>query len=118
MAQWLFVEWLLIWVLETTLFEFDWDHGNRTKSTTKHDVSIDEVESLFRLKRAVPLGVQIKPPVQEQRLGVIGITNSGRVLQVAFVFREGRVRVISARPAHRKERAQYEALAREIFQGL
>lgn len=81
-------------------------------------MSIDEVESLFRLKRALALGIQIKPPVREQGFGVIGITISGRVLQVAFVFRRGRVRVISARPAHQKERAQYEALAREIFEGL
>lgn len=114
----MFVEWLLIWVLETTLVEFEWDRGNRTKSQTKHGVTIDEVESLFRLKRAVPLGVQIQPLVKEQRLGMMGLANSGRVLQVAFVLRGGRVRVISARPAHRKERTQYEAIAREIFEGL
>ncbi len=118
MAQWLFVEWLLVWLLETTLFEFEWDHGNRDKSEAKHGVSIEEVESLFRLKRALPLGVQIAPVTKEQRLGAVGLANSGRVLQVAFVLRQGRVRVISARPAHRKERVQYETMAREIFEGI
>ena len=42
---------------------------------------------------------------------------SGQLIQVAFVLREGRVRVISARPAHRKERKQYEEILRKISQG-
>ncbi len=47
MAQWMFVEWLLAWLLETTVFDFEWDAGNRTKSRTKHDVSIEEVKVCF-----------------------------------------------------------------------
>ena len=47
MAIWLFVEWLLIWLLDTTTFAFEWDQGNRTKNATKHDVTTDEVESVF-----------------------------------------------------------------------
>lgn len=118
MAKWIFVEWLLAGLLETTVFDFEWDAGNRTKNRTKHNVSIEEVESVFRAKRAVPLGIQVLPVVQEQRCGVIGSSADGRVLQIAFVFRRGRVRVISARPAHRKERAQYDTVARQIFEGL
>ncbi len=114
----MFVEWLLAWLLETTVFGFEWDAGNRTKSRTKHDVSVEEVESVFRVKRAIPLGIQVSPPVPEQRCGVIGPTAQGRVLQIAFVFRHGCVRVISARPAHRKERAQYDTVARQIFEEL
>ena len=68
MATWLFVEWLLIWILDTTTFAFEWDHGNRTKNATKHDVTTDEVESVFRLKRAIPLGIQTSPVVNELRL--------------------------------------------------
>lgn len=118
MAKWAFVEWLLAWILERTRLEFEWDDGNRTKSKTTHDVSIEEAESGVRFKRAVPLGVQIQPVLKEQRFGLIGLGTSGRVLQVAFVLRGGRVRVISARPAHRKERAQYETMARQILEGL
>jgi len=35
-----------------------------------------------------------------------------------FEFREGRVRVISARPAHRKERKQYEEILRKIYERI
>lgn len=118
MAQWLFIEWLLIWLLETSIFELDWDRGNSTKSARKHGVSTTEVEEVFRLGLALPLGEQISPSSPEQRLGIVGPTNRGRLLMVAFVLREGRVRPISARPAHRKERKQYASLLRQIAQSL
>lgn len=116
MAQWEFVEWLLFWILETSRYEFEWDKGNQTKNTTKHKISIEEVEAVFRSCLALPLGIQISPPANKQRLGLIGPTLNGRIIQIAFVLREGRVRVISARPAHRKEKIRYEEILRKISQ--
>lgn len=118
MAQWEFVEWLLLWILETTHFAFEWDHGNQSKNRTKHGISIEEVESVFRSGSALPLGTQKSPPTTEQRLGAVGPDSNGRLLQIAFTFRDGRVRVISARPAHRKERKSYEEILRKISQGI
>src|SRR5262249_49761493 len=116
--QWEFVDWLLLWLLETTHFDFEWDEGNRTKSAKKHGVSIDEVESVFRLGLALPLGIQVSPKTEEQRLGIVGPGSLGRLLQIAFAMREGKVRVISARPAHRKERKSYEETLRKISKGI
>ena len=44
----------------------------------------------------------------EQRYVALGTTNEGRRLFVSFTIRRNRVRVISARPMSRKERAVYE----------
>lgn len=118
MAKWEFVEWLLIWLLENPQCDFEWDDGNKTKNETKHGVSVREVEGVFKSGAALPLGVQITPETEEQRLGVVGPGFSGRLLQVAFILRAGRVRVISARPAHKKERSQYEEILRKISEGL
>lgn len=118
MAKWKFTEWLLIWLLETSDFEFEWDRGNSTKNAAKHGILIEETEAVFKSGLALPLGVQINPPANEQRLGIVGPAFSGRLIQVAFVLREGRVRVISARPAHHKERKQYEEILRKISQGI
>ncbi len=118
MAQWEFVEWLLFWILETSTFDFEWDKGNKTKNAVKHKISIEEVETVFQSGLALPLGIQINPPASEQRLGLVGPTLNGRLLQIAFVLREGRVRVISARPAHRKEKNQYEEILRKITQRI
>ncbi len=116
MAKFEFVEWLFYWLLESRSFDFDWDMANRTKSRTKHNVSVGEVEEVFNSGVALPLGIQVSPPASEERLGIVGPTITGRMLQVVFTLREGRVRPISARPAHHKERKQYETLLRKITQ--
>lgn len=118
MAQWHFVDWLLFWILETVHFEFEWDTGNRSKSLTKHGIDTLEAESVFKLGAAVPLGIQAFPETDEERLGLVGPSRSGRLLQIAFTLREGKVRVISARPAHRKEKLRYEEILRKISQGV
>jgi uncharacterized protein len=114
MALFVFVEWLFRWLIETEEFSFEWDAGNLTKSVKKHTILPDEVEKVFQLHTALPLGVQIRPIVEEERLGVVGKTGEGRYIMVAFTLREDRVRPISARPASKKERNQYEALLRKI----
>ncbi len=118
MAQWKFVEWLLFWILETSHFEFEWNQGNRSKNAQKHGIEIHHIEDVFRSGLALPLGIQISPPAVEQRLGLVGPTFNGKLLQVAFALREGRVRVISARPAHKKERKQYEEILRKISERI
>jgi uncharacterized DUF497 family protein len=114
MAKFKFVEWLLLWLQENSHFEFDWDEGNRTKSAAKHAVRIEAAEEVFTLGQAAPLGIQISPVAHEERLGIVGPTSEGRLLHVVFTLRDGKVRPISARPAHKKERELYEAYLREI----
>jgi uncharacterized DUF497 family protein len=114
MAKFRFIEWLLLWLQENSRFEFDWDEGNRTKSASKHSVRTEETEEVFTLGQAAPLGVQVSPVVYEERLGIVGATFEGRILQVVFTLRNGKVRPISTRPAHKKERELYEAYLREI----
>jgi uncharacterized protein len=114
MAQWEFVDWLLYWILETSFFEFEWDEGNRTKNKTKHGLEVFEIEEVFRSGLALPLGVQIQPIHTEQRLGIVGPSINGKLIQIAFTLREGKVRVISARIAHKSERRQYEEILRKI----
>lgn len=91
MAQWEFVEWLMLWILETSHFVFEWDSGNSTKNEKKHRITLNEIESVFRSGMALPLGLQISPKVDEQRLGIVGPIPGGRLVQIAFVLREGRV---------------------------
>lgn len=115
MAKFRFVEWLLWWLRETVHFEFEWDEGNRTKSSTKHAVTTAETEEVFLAGQAAPLGVQASPAVPEERLGIVGPTTTGRLLHVVFTIREGKARPISSRPASRREKEFYEEyLLREI----
>ncbi len=62
MAQFEFVAWLVKWILEQESFEFDWDHGNSTKSLQKHKISSDSAEQAFMNRDLlVPLGIQVAP---------------------------------------------------------
>jgi uncharacterized DUF497 family protein len=115
MAQWVFLEWLLVWILETSYFEFEWDNGNSLKNSSKHHLALDQIEFVFRSGKALPLGLQVSPETGgEQRFGLVGPNSENQLLQVAFTFRSGKVRVISARTASRKERKHYEEILRQI----
>ncbi len=108
MAQFEFIEWLALWLLETSIFHFDWDEGNSSKSQIKHGVLNVEVEEVFVSGLLAPLGVQFSPVVEEERLAVIGSTIQGKILTIVFTLRDGKIRPISSRVANRKEREIYE----------
>jgi uncharacterized DUF497 family protein len=79
-------------------------------------VTNEEVEEAFNSGNAIPLGIQISPLVDEERLTIVGPTKGEKLIMVVFTMREGRVRPISARVAHRKERKSYEEILRKIAQ--
>ena len=109
MASFEFVEWLLAWLEESESFIFDWDEGKQEKNKEKHGIEVKEIEEVFYARHMIlPLGIQIFPRIEEERLGIIGPSKTGKILHIVFTIREGHVRPISARPAHKKERELYE----------
>jgi uncharacterized protein len=86
---------------------FDWDAGNREKNWQKHRVSTGECEEVFF---NLPLLLQSDPDHSqtEPRFLVLGQTNAGRLLFIAFTVRQEKVRVISARDMSQIERNLYE----------
>ena len=91
---------------------FDWDEANARKSEDKHGVTQVEVEQVFFNVPVVHVP-DIKHSEAEQRFHVLGQTNEGRLLHITFTLRFGgtKIRVISARAMHRKERRIYEEKA-------
>ena len=86
---------------------FDWDAGN-TRKNEKHGVSQMEAEQVFFNQPLLVLE-DIKHSREEKRFHALGKTNEGRLLYITFTLRAGgrKIRVISARAMHRKERAIY-----------
>lgn len=87
---------------------FDWDAGNARKND-KHGVSVAESEQVFFNAPLLVLSDD-KHSEAEPRHHALGHTDEGRMLHLSFTLRQGGalIRVISARPMHRKERAIYE----------
>lgn len=88
---------------------FDWDDGNRLKSTEKHSVSQAEAEQVFADIRLM-VADDVKHRQVEARFHAMGRTTDSRLLHVTFTLRQSltRIRVISVRNMNRKERAIYE----------
>ncbi|HEY0777706.1 MAG TPA: BrnT family toxin [Gemmatirosa sp.] len=89
--------------------EFEWDPVKAAANVRAHEgVTFDEASTVF----GDPLSSVFADPdhsLKEERLVVIGRSDRGRVLVVMFTERPPSVRLISARPATRPERAAYEA---------
>jgi len=88
---------------------FNWDTGNERKSADKHIVCQLEAEQLFFNEPLLRLPDN-KHSDRESRYHALGVTDEGRQLHITFTLREDStlIRVISARPMHRKERKIYE----------
>jgi uncharacterized protein len=86
---------------------FDWDEGNREKNWQRHRVSTGECEEVFF---NLPLLLQDDSDHSQTgpRFLVLGQTNAGRLLFIAFTTRLVKIRIISARDMSQKERDFYE----------
>lgn len=91
------------------LIGFQWDDGNARKSLDKHGVSQSEAEQVF-FNEPLLITNDIGHSRDEPRFHALGVTNQGRRLHLSFTLREDhtRIRVISARDMHRRERSRYE----------
>ena len=86
---------------------FQWDTGNSAKNWDKHGVSRKDCEEVF-FNHPLLLVPDSAHSKKEQRYYVLGQTDEGHRLFVAFTVRSHLIRVISARDMSRKERGIYE----------
>jgi uncharacterized DUF497 family protein len=92
----------------TKITGFDWDEGN-TRKNEKHGVTMAEAEQTFFNAPLLVLE-DSKHSNQETRFHALGKTDDKRLLHITFTVCHNRekIRVISARDMHRKERVIYE----------
>ncbi|HUF10217.1 MAG TPA: BrnT family toxin [Rhodothermales bacterium] len=82
---------------------FQWDEGNADKNWTRHRVARAECEQAFFNRPLITIADE-KHSEREQRFFLLGQSDAGRRLFIAFTFRGELIRVISARDMNRKER--------------
>ncbi len=87
--------------------EFEWDESKATANLKKHGVSFEEAKAVFDNPLAVIFNDETHS-VDEQREIIIGHSQRNRLLLISFTERSSTIRIISARPATRKEREDYE----------
>lgn len=86
---------------------FSRDPAKAASNLRKHGISFAEAETAF----GDPLSISIPDPdhsSDEERALLIGETELGRLVVVAFTEHDEIIRIINARPAERLERREYE----------
>ena len=88
---------------------FQLDDGNARKSADKHGVSQAEAEQVF-FNEPLVVASDVRHSRSEPRFHALGVAMMGRRQQVTFTHRgnDTKIRVISARDMHSKERARYD----------
>ncbi len=89
---------------------FEWDLEKAAANLRKHGVSFAEAATLF----GDPLSRTFPDPdhsLDEQRFLTVGMSEGRRLLVVAHIEHGDSIRIISARPATRRERRWYEEQA-------
>jgi uncharacterized DUF497 family protein len=89
-------------------YRFEWDERKAQANESKHGVSFLEARSVFTDVFAVGT-FDREHSADEDRFIMIGASDRGRVLLVAYTFREpDAIRIISTRVAGRAEQRFYE----------
>ena len=86
---------------------FEWDEKKAKSNMAKHAVSFAEATTVF----GDPLSLTIPDPAHSQaedRFIIIGSSHRRKLLVVVHTERGDNIRIISARPASRRERKSYE----------
>jgi uncharacterized DUF497 family protein len=87
--------------------KFEWDINKAASNVRRHGVPFEDAASVF----GDPLARTIPDPehsTDEARFVTMGMTAGGRLVVVVHANRADRTRVISARPATRREKNEYE----------
>jgi uncharacterized protein len=84
---------------------YQWDKSKAAANLRKHGIDFADVVSVFSDDLAITTPDE---RFDEERFITVGLDGFGRVLIVVYTWRAQEIRLISARPATRQERRQYE----------
>jgi uncharacterized DUF497 family protein len=91
---------------------FEWDPKKELLNSRKHGISFAEAATVFDDSEAAIFDDE-KHSEAERREIIIGISALSHTLLVSFTQRGESVRIISARPANKKEKIKYESYKKE-----
>ena len=94
--------------------QFEWDEEKNLANIGKHGISFEQAQQIFdgpTLDRE-----DDRTDYGEKRTTSLGLLGRIVLLSVTHTDREGRMRIISARPASRKERAIYHGAIQQTAQ--
>ncbi|MGH7898037.1 MAG: BrnT family toxin [Candidatus Binatia bacterium] len=89
--------------------DYEWDEEKAKENLRKHGVDFADAVTVFEDDLAVTIP---DSSADEERFVTVGTDAMGRTLVIVYVWRDERIRPISARKATHTERRQYEGKRR------
>ncbi len=86
---------------------FEWNENKAKSNLRKHGVSFEEAATVFRDASSLTIPDEAHSQAEERCI-ILGSSYRDKLLVVVHTERGDSVRIISARPASRNERRQYE----------
>lgn len=86
--------------------EFEWDETKRRVNLVKHGIDFLRAATLFDGR---PITTEVSVRNDEHRWKTTGVTGQ-KYITMVWTWREGKVRIISARSARHAEKRAYRAL--------
>ena len=86
--------------------DIEWDPAKAKSNQAKHGISFSDTEPAFYDELALSMPDLFS--VAEERFLLVGTDALGRILTVAYTYRNNNIRIISARTATQSERRKYE----------
>ncbi len=86
--------------------DIEWDPVKARSNLSKHGVSFSDVEPAFYDEFSLSIPDEFS--AAEERFLLVGRDALGRILTISYTYRGKSIRIISARPATKSERRDYE----------
>jgi uncharacterized DUF497 family protein len=87
--------------------DFEWNATKASNNEQKHGVTFKEAIQIFADEYS-STAADPDHSADEERFLIFGATKTGKFLVVSFTDRDGRIRIINARPMTPRERRAYE----------
>ena len=97
----------MLYVCYTYSMHFEWDNNKASLNLKKHGVTFREALSCFYDSRQIAF-YDPDHSDDEHREILVGHSSQGRLLVVVYTIRDESVRIISVRPATKREVKVYE----------
>jgi uncharacterized DUF497 family protein len=83
---------------------FEWDPAKAATNVVRHGVTFEQAKGVFVDHKAIE--ALDESSTEEERWRLLGRSDVG-ILMVIYAERRGKIRIISARPADKRERKNY-----------
>ncbi len=90
---------------------FEWDDKKAEKNRNKHGVSFEEAKTVFSDPLSITIYDEEHSSIGEDRWVMLGKSVKNRYLIVVHCERDERIRILTARPATKKQIKDYEKKA-------